>query len=752
MIPTAATQASANLMAQLANPAARALALGAAAALALAAFRVKATSTRLFTWTAVLYASLAMPLLGWILPPLSVPTPAFGWRSASSAAIKPFFPNWASAPALPEPNSSGSSPAAERLQIAARTERSRTGATRGNLAIEANQPQRGERSILTHANPSSSRIETPTNKVLPTSLSSFPWTAIAAALYLAIAALFLARFLVGLAFGRRLVRSAQTIDDPLVTREIVSRIRVAESELISVPVTMGALRPTILLPADWREWNDAKLNAVLAHELSHVARRDPLTQSLSLLHRAIFWFSPLAWFLDRRLADLAEQASDEAALSCGTDRRHYARILLDFFEALHASPGRVWWQGVSMAKAGQAEKRVERILSWKGSVAMHLKKSIAAVLVSFAIPVVYLVASAHPAQHVPMPGMTVTQDQTPAQPAPGAKAQPLSTPAPAIASSAADAPEPASSVEPTPAPEPIVGVSGGVSGHAPVAPRAPMAAPTHPPNPALAPVAPVAPTARAYGFYQSDAQAKKAEAEAQALAMRARAMADRAPHASYGNGSSYSYGYDDDQRFVIVTGKSDSLTMSGSTADARHVEKLRKSIPGDFIWFQVDEKSYIIRDQATVDRARKLWAPQEELGKKQEELGKQQEALGKQQEELGAKMEKVRVNVPDMTAQLDKLKAELKALGTTATMDQIGKVQEEMGELQEKIGDIQSHAGEQQGKLGEEMGALGEKQGQLGEEQGKLGEQQAELAEKASHEMKLLLEDAVKKGIAQPEL
>ena len=133
---------------------------------------------------------------------------------------------------------------------------------------------------------------------------------------------------------------------------------------------MGVLRSTILLPADWREWDDAKLNAVLAHEVSHVARHDALTQRLSLLHRAIFWFSPLAWWLDRHLADLAEQASDEAALSCGADRKDYARTLLGFFEALQTAPGRVWWQGVAMAKAGQAEQRVERILSWKGSVTM----------------------------------------------------------------------------------------------------------------------------------------------------------------------------------------------------------------------------------------------------------------------------------------------------------------------------------------------------------------------------------------------
>ena len=75
MTATAALQTSSTLLAQLANPAARALALGAAAGLGLAAFRVKATSTRLFTWTAVLYAALAMPVLLWILPPVPIAAP-----------------------------------------------------------------------------------------------------------------------------------------------------------------------------------------------------------------------------------------------------------------------------------------------------------------------------------------------------------------------------------------------------------------------------------------------------------------------------------------------------------------------------------------------------------------------------------------------------------------------------------------------------------------------------------------------------
>jgi hypothetical protein len=67
------------------------------------------------------------------------------------------------------------------------------------------------------------------------------------------------------------------------------------------------------------------------------------------------------------------------------------------------------------------------------------------------------------------------------------------------------------------------------------------------------------------------------------------------------------------------------------------------------------------------------------------------------------------------------------------------------------MGRIQSDAGDEQGKIGEEMGALGEKQGELGRQQGELGRQQGELAKKASIEMKQLLDDAIKKGVAQPE-
>ena len=208
----------------------------------------------------------------------------------------------------------------------------------------------------------------------------------------------------------------------------------AESEALSVPVTLGVARPVILLPVDWREWDSDKLNAVLAHELSHIGRNDALTQRLAKLHRAIYWFSPLPWWLDRQLARLAEEASDEAALASGADRERYAETLLRFFEAIRAASGRVWWQGVSMAAGGDAAKRVDRILSWKGVVTMRLRKPLAAMLAAAALPMLFAVAAIHftasAAQQAPKPHVA----PVPAlPPLPGLAPVPQLAPAPALA-------------------------------------------------------------------------------------------------------------------------------------------------------------------------------------------------------------------------------------------------------------------------------------------------------------------------------
>ena len=526
-------------------------------------------------------------------------------------------------------------------------------------------------------------------------------------------------------------------------------LRLAESELISVPITLGILRPIILLPVEWREWSSATLRAVIAHERSHVTRRDALTQRLSLLHRGIFWFSPLSWWLHGRLADAAEEASDEAALLSGADRAQYAETLLSFFAALQQTPRRVHWQGVSMAKAGQAEKRVDRILAWEGEGTMRLNKSLSISLLLLGIAVVFFAAAARPSIAHAQDGVNIpipVPIPVPGPAKPGATDNPGPGAAPPPTVVAQQAPDVA-----PPAPE-------VVAPPAPVQPAVPL--PEAGPNSFAIPPAAL----HLKGFISED-QIRKFYRDAYGAMSHAELSTNEVQEAvelqlqqfqrdgvfrtGAGPANWGAFG-DFGRRYVIVSGDSPIL-MSGDTEDVEHATSLRNKIKGDYIWFQHDEKNYVIRDQATVERAKQLFKPEEELSQKQEALGKQQEALGDQQRELAKKMEAVQVQIPDMSAEMQKLEAQIKQLSAGGTQQQLGDLQRQIGELQHKIGESQYQAGDQQRQIGEQMRELGRQQGELGRQQGELGRQQAQASRQANEQMKQLLDDAVTRGAAKPE-
>lgn len=179
-------------------------------------------------------------------------------------------------------------------------------------------------------------------------------------IYLAGALALLARLAIGLAKIARIRRRAtplrvapsseQTRDASM--DNTCEDIR-ASSEVLS-PATFGS---TILLPATATSWSQSKLTAVLAHERAHVRHKDCYVQWLARLYTCVFWFNPLAWWLQRRLADLAETTSDDAVLATSVDRIAYADLLLEI--ARNPPAGRVV---MSAARPGLAA-RIERIIS-----------------------------------------------------------------------------------------------------------------------------------------------------------------------------------------------------------------------------------------------------------------------------------------------------------------------------------------------------------------------------------------------------
>ncbi len=683
----------------LANAAARSFALGCMVAAAIGTLHVKNARIKLLLWKGVLLAALAMPLLTLFAPTiqLAVPIPSFQERRAKAggALRQPALPH-ETAPQMP----------AKRA------------------------PRPGKHMQLeTAGSPTAPWQPVPSGPSI--ARREIPWPLLAIGAYLTVGLAFLARVIVGMRFGKHLVRTANPINDSDATRILSATSsaaglhappRLAESELISVPVMLGVRAPAILLPSNWREWDESQLAAVLAHEVSHVDRHDALAQRLALIHRAIFWFSPLSWWLERRLEDLSEQASDDAALAGGADRTRYAETLLGFFAELEAGPERVWWQGVSMAKAGQAEKRVDRILAWRGTMSSQLKKSFVVALVAIAAPVVALTAAVHPAAYdIQAPAVP------PAPPAPPApKADPGPAPRPAVPPAAAPDPAPAQTPEPPTDESPSEVVVPPMDIMVPAIPPIHIAAIRIPAIPAIN-IPPIPPVA---------------------FAMSGNWNYFRGFQGGYFVGRYSDWG----PRYVIVTKDPDSITMSGDRADAEHAKALRSKIPGEFIWFQNDDKNYVISDQATVDRAKALWAPQEKLSRQQEELGKQQEALGQQQDEAARKMEEMKLKIPDLTAEMQKLESDMRQLSANGgTMGELGNLQGELGELQSRIGEVQSGAGRKQGSFGRQQDELGRKMGELGRQQGELGRQQATMAREASRQMQQLLDDAVAHGFAKPE-
>ncbi len=130
---------------------------------------------------------------------------------------------------------------------------------------------------------------------------------------------------------------------------------------VAAPAVFGILRPVVILPSAWSASSSEKLQAVLAHELAHVARGNGLVMALASYNAALFWFHPAAYLIARRLRTLAETACDDHAVMVVRDRESYSRTLLEIARGCrkHAALS----ANVStMAHGSSAAHRIERIL------------------------------------------------------------------------------------------------------------------------------------------------------------------------------------------------------------------------------------------------------------------------------------------------------------------------------------------------------------------------------------------------------
>ena len=618
----------------------------------------------------------------------------------------------------------------------------------------------------------------------------WPLSTMALFVYLAVAGVLIVRIACGFVAALRLRRAAKPVACDLPT-SLAAALDVRCSSKVGSPVTVCS---SIVLPPDYASWNGEKLRIVLAHEGSHIRQKDFYLQLLAGVYAAAVWFSPLGWWLKRKLSDLAEAISDRAGLEEAADRASYAQVLLEF-----AAAPRPTLIGVAMARHGSLSRRIERLLN-DVSFRQAFAGTRRALLTVIVVPVALFAATAlvrvqAAGQQAPAPPSAPT---APAAEAPAVPVVPVTPeagvsvpeqisdeepPAPAVAPQAPEkvvtpkaaencapgsviAPPAPAAPEAVPAPRAVPGVAPVPAPHAPavmilqgqpgiaslaISPRIMLKTPVIvlprlAYTPGHATLALIAPPARAgsgagrgYGIGQSTSS-----------------ESGTVIASNNGKKSEYRYSYSSNgNSYAIVKGDGSGQMSFNGNIHSSELDKARKQASGkDFLWFERGGKAYIVDDPATLAQIEAMYKPMEDLGRQQDELGKKQEALGKQQEELDKQQETASVPTPDMSkeiAQIEAAMAKLKASqGKNMTQDEFGELQEKLSELQTRLGEIQGQIGEKQGEFGTRMGELGERMGELGSQMGELGERQGKIAEEADQKVKSIIDESLKRGKAKP--
>jgi len=148
-------------------------------------------------------------------------------------------------------------------------------------------------------------------------------------------------------------------------------IRAMSSSARLEPGVFGIRKPVLLLPDGITgRLTSLQLEAVLAHELSHVRRRDNLTATFYMAVEAIFWFHPLLWWIRERLVEERERACDEEVLRVANDPRIYAEGILKVCRFYLESP-LVCLSGVT---GSNLKKRIEAIMANRHAARLSLSR------------------------------------------------------------------------------------------------------------------------------------------------------------------------------------------------------------------------------------------------------------------------------------------------------------------------------------------------------------------------------------------
>ncbi len=152
------------------------------------------------------------------------------------------------------------------------------------------------------------------------------------------------------------------IIDTLRRKRTRREVILCTSERVRVPTALGLVKPAIVIPR-WvmQDLSAAELNQVVLHELAHLRRWDDWTNLAQQIVKALFFFHPAVWWIEKKISLEREMACDDAVLTETESPRAYAQCLAHLAERSFVQRGIALAQAL-VGRVAQTSQRVAQIL------------------------------------------------------------------------------------------------------------------------------------------------------------------------------------------------------------------------------------------------------------------------------------------------------------------------------------------------------------------------------------------------------
>ena len=235
--------------------------------------------------------------------------------------------------------------------------------------------------------------------------------------------------------------------------------------------------------------------------------------------------------------------------------------------------------------------------------------------------------------------------------------------------------------------------------------------------------------------------------------------------------------------YALVRKGQDSFTMSGDTDDIVGIRAARRSIDGDFLWFRRNGKAFVLRDAALLARAEKAWEGTQVHEATMRALETRMQPHRQKLEALDARMERMLPNfeqTPEMRdaeramqtlaerqqalAERQRALAQQSVRANHAERERLDRQVQQLDAQQDALNrEFERHSAllearherlrgdnERMQAISREMETASMPMEAIGEQMQAVGEQIEREAALADRQMRRLLDDAVRQGLAQP--